>query len=194
MEKHCPNCLLAFTPRRKDKVYCSDRCQGAATQKRRVIEKAAARPTLTCPCCEKTFVRTRVGKKYCSPSCAVKFNQRSKSHPATPRTGAANVDDAARLLADGFFLGGLPEEIERIRKTISVASLEAALVDAIMADAVWPAGKPGRIAVVLALLKNPSLARVRWRHAHEQRRIPGVQRKPSGTLLRAGLVRIGGGR
>jgi hypothetical protein len=183
MEKHCPNCNVVFTPRRAVAVYCSEKCQQTAAEKRRVAKKVAARPTLECHC-GVSFVQKHSNQKHCSPTCALALSNRPR--PASPRTGAVNVDEAARLLADGFFLADLVGEIERVAKTPGiVASLEAALVQAIADDALWPVGKPGRIAVVLALLKNPSLARVRWRHVHEQRRIPGVQRKPSGIGVRA---------
>jgi hypothetical protein len=188
VEKSCVECAGRFTALRASKVFCSVRCQDAAGRKRR-----AAGPLLPreCPTCLQQFQPKRKDKFWCSETC---YSKSANAKPRRPST-AAIVDNTvtARILADGFFLGDLLPEIERIRKTTSVASLEAALVEAVAVDALWPVGRSGRIAVVLALLKNPSLAQARWRHPHEPRHSPGAGRKPSQLAFRVGRVHRGSG-
>ncbi|MCW5691624.1 MAG: hypothetical protein KIT48_04605 [Pseudolabrys sp.] len=190
MSKTCPNCSRAFTGHSWQK-FCCERCQVAAGKKRR----APVRPMIECPNCANQFLQNRTNKKFCSDRCAVAFHAKKKSRPAThiavaPATPTKATDEMARLLADGFFLADLHNEIERIGKIKGiVAALEGALDDAIADDALWPVGKLARIALALALLNNPALTRHRWRHPHEQRRRPGDPRKSTGTALRArGIV------
>jgi hypothetical protein len=136
---------------------------------------------MTCLECE-AALSGPPSKKFCNNAHAAKFKRKQKLADKK----ASAVEDAVRILSDGFYLTDLPREIERIRNARGiVASLEAALAAAVADDALWPVGKLGRIAVVLALLKNPSLARTRWRHPHERRRLPGQPRLPTGTGIRA---------
>jgi hypothetical protein len=188
MEKKCLECGAGFTALRASKVFCSVRCQDTAARKRRA---GGPLPPRICPGCEKEFQPARKDKFWCSETC---YSRAANAKPRRPST-AANVDNSvtARILADGFFLGDLYPEIERIRKTTSVASLEAALVEAVAVDALWPVGRSGRFAVVLALLKNPSLAQARWRHPFEHRQVRGAGRKPSQLAFRVGRVHRGSG-
>jgi hypothetical protein len=184
--KKCLECGAGFTALRASKVFCGVRCQDAAARKRRA---AGPLPPRICPGCEKEFQPKRKDKFWCSETC---YSKSANAKPRRPSTAAiADNTVTARILADGFFLGDLLPEIERIRKTTSVASLEAALVDAIGFDALWPVGRSGRIAVVLALLKNPAAAQARWRHPHEPRHTPG--RKPSQLAFTVGRVHRGSG-
>lgn len=183
--KDCINCGASFTALRMSKRFCSQRCQEAASRKRR---KAGPLPLRQCPTCLQDFKPTRVDKRFCSNVCCVKFNQQKRTRPAT-HLPAVDSAVTARLFADGLYLGGgLREEIERVRKAPGiVASLEAQLREAMIADAIWPIGRVGRIAVTLALLKDHSLLGmpVKWRHPHEHRRRPGEPRKPTGVGFRA---------
>lgn len=186
--KACLNCDVVFAATRKEKVFCSARCQHSAARKRRNAAGAIERPTLICPHCSTSFEQTRKGKKFCSNSCSVRFNQRKRTQPAATRVVTADGNPTARLFADGFYLGDLHEEIERVRKTPRFAeSLEAQLRQAMIDDAVWPLGRVGRIAITLALLKTHLLLEmpVKWRHPHEARRRPGEVKKPTGVGIRA---------
>ena len=186
MEKPCPNCGVVFTALRKEKLFCSARCQGAAAQKRR--NKPAALANRECPQCGVSFTPTRADKKFCSNTCCVKFNTMKRAQPAATRVAAADSSVTTRLFADGFYLGSLRDEIERVRKSRNVvASLEAQLRSAMIEDALWPVGKVGRIALTLALLRIPSLLAlpVQWRHPHEHRRKPGEAKKRTGVGIRA---------
>lgn len=190
MEKKCLHCSAPFTAIRASKVFCSVRCQNAASRKRR---SAGPIPPRECPTCLQTFQPTRVDKRFCSNLCCVKFNNTKHKRPAT----ASNFDSelTARLFSDGFYLPELSSEIERLRKTPGfVASLEAQLVHEMNSDAVWPLGLIGRLAITLALVKNPSLLAmpVKWRHVHERRRKPGDPRLPTGMMVRRGILRVGG--
>lgn len=188
MKKPCLHCGASFTALRSSKKFCSNGCQEAAGRKRR---KAGPLPPRECPSCLQTFQPTRVDKRFCSAVCYSKFADTKHKRPTT----AANFDSelTARLFSDGFYLPELRDEIERIRKTPGfAATLEAHLVHEMTNDAVWPLGLIGRIAVTLALVKNPSLLAmpVKWRHSHERRHRPGDPRKPTGLMVRRGIIRL----
>ena len=148
-----------------------------------------------CPACG-TALNGRREKIFCNDACRQRFKRREKKKSPRPATHVPAVDNSvtARLFADGFYLPDLYSEIERIRKTTPglVASVEAQLVHEMTKDAVWPSGLIGRIAITLALLKNASLLAmpVKWRHGHERRHRPGDPRKPTGLMVRRGMVRL----
>lgn len=179
-------CGVVFTPARPHQLYCTNTCtRDAEVERQRVRRQAKPKksfPPRLCVKCGGSFVPVRKNQSKCGPICNGKM---SSARPANLGDSAISAD-AVRLFADNFYLADLPGEIERIGKTRGiVAALETALVEAIVDDAVWPVGKPGRIALALALLKSPTLTRHRWRHPHEKRRRPGEPRKPTGTAIRA---------
>lgn len=95
-----------------------------------------------------------------------------------------------RIIADGFFLGDLRNELELIRKSKTAQrDLAGRLRAAILNDALWPPSGPARIALVMHLLANPSLLEisVKWRHPHEKR--TGGFTKPTGAMVRRGVLR-----
>lgn len=188
----CRQCGNAFTPHRRDAKFCSPDCATKAELAVRRAKNAAALKTIACEGCGQEFQQRRKDARYCSPECYSRNWKTAKRDfvPAAPAaTSTKAASETARLFGDGFFMGHLLEEIERIGKLPGiVAKLEAELAEAIAGDAVWPIGKPGRIALTLALLKNPALQTGRWRHPHEERRRPGVPWKPGALLLRAGRV------
>jgi hypothetical protein len=165
------------------KKFCNNAHAAKFKRKQKLAEKKASAVPVECANCGAGFAQNHANQRHCSKDCAAAFARR----PHAARAEAAIVEDAVRILSDGFYLPDLPGEIERIRKVPGIAAaLEAALMAAVMDDALWPVGKPGRIAVVLALLKNPALASAaKWRHVHERRRLPGQPRLPTGTGIRA---------
>lgn len=184
--KDCLHCGKSFTARRASARFCSQRCQEAAARKRRKTEGVAALSNRECPQCHVIFMPARVDKRFCGNKCCVKFNKAKHTRPATNLPAAVDSTVTARLFADGFYLGGLLEELERVRKTPGiVASLESQLRMAMVEDAIWPIGKVGRAAVALALLKDNSLLAmpVKWRHPHEARRRPGEYPKVTGASI-----------
>jgi hypothetical protein len=150
----------------------------------------------TCLHCRKNFKSRRADKSYCSERCqSAAARKRRTAKKATHASEAVTTSEAvtARILSDGFYLGDLRREIERICKTPGlVAFLEMQFAKAVDEDAIWPVGTPGRIALLLALLKFPSLrTRATWRHPHEKRRRRGTPHKPSGALVHARISRAG---
>lgn len=191
----CRTCGKEFTPHRHDAKFCSPDCATKAEYAVRRAKNAAALKSIACEGCGQEFQQRRKDARYCSPECYSRNWKAAKKDsvptaPVAPATSTKAHAETARLFGDGFFMGHLLEEVARIGKLPGiVASLEAELAKAIMDDAVWPVGRPGRIALTLALLKNPALQTGHWRQPHEQRRRPGIPLRPTGIAIRAGRVR-----
>lgn len=96
--KCCRRCTEEFVPRRKNVIYCSNRC---AVNKRPPPDKP-------CRACGMIFSPRRGNAKYCSPDCIVKKGYRApkrayKGKLSTGTTGAiTELKVAAKLMEDGW--------------------------------------------------------------------------------------------
>jgi hypothetical protein len=145
----------------------------------------------TCQHCGGTVPESKSRRAiFCSRKCNASAQKEKRKTLADPN---AIVHDTARIVADCFYLRDLHDELALLARSPNARrDLAGALRGAILNDAVWPPAGPGRIALILQLMANPSLLdiSVRWRHPHEKRTF-GVAKR-SGVMIGRGMAaRIG---
>lgn len=147
-----------------------------------------------CPGCGKHYSGPP-RKKYCTPSCGQRHYQRLKRRGAQQGVATIDGDAILRVTGDNFFLAALDEELDLLgrSKNAARAALEATLRQAISTGPEWPHSVAGRCALILWLLDHPTTERGRFHHLFETVKRPGQAVKPTGTLIHAGLGRIGSG-
>ena len=145
-----------------------------------------------CPSCGGEFTG-RKDKIFCTEACAQRAGRKRRKSAKVQSANAAGAALVCRILGDSFFLDALDEELASLGRSKSAAKseLEARLRSALVTSPEWPEGIAGRCALILWLLDHPATARIKPRRTRDKIRRPGDPFKPSGTLIRAGIGRVG---
>lgn len=149
--RNCAYCGVAFIPKRRDQVYCSNsntypycgvnayKARVAAGEPLRQVEQ-----TKTCQECGESFTAKKSNARWCSPQCRRRFTAREESRRRGPiRPDSVPYTDREIFERDGWrcHLCG-----KKVDKTVSRRKPDGASIDHLLPLALGGADTPANVA------------------------------------------------